>query len=446
MTGDSPGDHGAEDRRKLWTRWLGRGSAALADQGLFAVGNFLLNIFLGRWLTPDGYGAFSIAFSIFLLIGTIHTAFFTEPMLVFGSSKSTSDFTPYLAGLVRMHWLGTSLVGLLLLGTAAVSLLTESSVLASSLVALVPTVPLVLFTWITRRACYVTLQPHLAALGGLAYLVAMLGLLVALKLSGLAAPSTALLAMGAASGAALAVLLPRLRVGPFGARPAGGYSDILWQHWGYGRWALGTSLLAWVPGNVFILLLPLYGGLEATGAFRAYVNLVVPMMQVTSALGILVLPTLVKASEQEIESYTRLVRALVLAFAVGAALYGLVVGLWGSHVLDWLYAGRYSADVATLWLLAGVPAGSAIAAVLSSALRARERPDLVFRAYVMPAIVAATAGTALVLTRGVPGASLAWLLTYATGAAGLGVVFIAWNARTRMAEAPTPDQAGREDT
>jgi O-antigen/teichoic acid export membrane protein len=430
-------------RRQIWTRWVGRGTSALADQGLFAVGNFLLNVFLARWLTPHEYGAFSIAFSLFLLIGTIHTAFFTEPMLVFGPSMDSVDFTAYLAGLIRFHWLGTSLVGLLLVGTAAVTFLIGTPLLSASLIALVPTVQLVLFTWLARRACYVSLRPQLAALGGLAYLLAMLGLLMGLKLSSLATPSTALLAMGAASGAALAVLLPRLNVGPLGARPVDGYSGIARDHWRYGRWALGTSLLAWVPGNVFVILLPLYGGLEATGSFRAHVNLVIPMMQVTSALGILILPALVRASGQVIGAYTRVVWILVLAFAAIAALYGMAVVLWGAHVVNWLYADRYSADVWALTLLAGAPLGSAIAAVLGSAMRARERPDLVFWAYTGPAIVAVTAGTFLVLTWGVPGASLAWFLTYATAAAGLGLTFTRWSAGVKKAEAPTSNRPSR---
>ena len=37
---------------------------ALADQALFAGSNFILNIVLARWLSPNDYGAFGVAFSM----------------------------------------------------------------------------------------------------------------------------------------------------------------------------------------------------------------------------------------------------------------------------------------------------------------------------------------------------------------------------------------------
>src|SRR5690606_25728151 len=82
---------------------LGKGFWAVMDQGLFAFSNFLVNILLARWLAPESYGAFSIAFSLFLVLGTFHTALLTEPMLVFGASKYRYSFAEYLRVLLRGH-------------------------------------------------------------------------------------------------------------------------------------------------------------------------------------------------------------------------------------------------------------------------------------------------------------------------------------------------------
>ena len=65
--------------------WGTKGSLAILDQGLFAWAHFLLSILLARWLTPTEYGAFALAYSIFLLFGAFHTALLTEPMMVFGA-------------------------------------------------------------------------------------------------------------------------------------------------------------------------------------------------------------------------------------------------------------------------------------------------------------------------------------------------------------------------
>ena len=35
---------------KGWMPWVGKGSLAILDQGLFASSNFLVNVLLARWL------------------------------------------------------------------------------------------------------------------------------------------------------------------------------------------------------------------------------------------------------------------------------------------------------------------------------------------------------------------------------------------------------------
>ena len=43
---------------KGWMPWVGKGSLAVLDQGLFAGSNFLLNVLLARWLAPSGLRRF----------------------------------------------------------------------------------------------------------------------------------------------------------------------------------------------------------------------------------------------------------------------------------------------------------------------------------------------------------------------------------------------------
>ena len=47
--------------------WAGRLSLAVVDQGLISGSNFALGIVLARWMAPAEYGAYALAFSIFLL-------------------------------------------------------------------------------------------------------------------------------------------------------------------------------------------------------------------------------------------------------------------------------------------------------------------------------------------------------------------------------------------
>ncbi len=85
------------------SRWLMKGFWAVSDQGLFSLSNFALSVLLARWLVPQDYGAFTVAFAVFLLIGTFHTALLSEPMLVFGPSRYKGRFSEYLGALMYGH-------------------------------------------------------------------------------------------------------------------------------------------------------------------------------------------------------------------------------------------------------------------------------------------------------------------------------------------------------
>lgn len=410
--------------------WLGRGSSAVADQGLFAGANFLLNILLARWLTPQEYGAFSVVFAGFLFFATVHTALLVEPMLVFGSGKYLHRLPAYLDAVVRLHWQAVLALGGLLFFVALLTYTLVSPMIGSIVLATVIAGPLVLLTWLARRACYIHMRPLDAALGGLAYLLAMLVALYVFHATGELTPVSAMLVMAGASVVALTVLAPRLGLSFSGRRDRASTAltdgAVRAEHWDYGRWALGTALLAWVPSNLFVLVLPIRGGLEAAATFRALMNLLLPMMQIASALAILALPLLVRRARTRHGAYGRLVLGLSAALGSAAVAYGIVAVAFGEPVLRWLYAGSYAEHAPALVAMAGVPIFAAVAGILGSALRAVERPELVFRAYLAPTGVALTVGLPLTLLRGVPGASIGWLATYLVAAIALGTAFYLW--------------------
>jgi O-antigen/teichoic acid export membrane protein len=224
--------------------WTAKGSLAILDQGLFAGTNFVANILLARWLAPAEYGAFALAFSIFLLAGMFHTALLTEPMMVFGPAKYLARFEHYLGLLFRAHLAVTLALSLLLLGAALVGEWLYNPLVGWALVGAALAAPGILFLWLVRRAFYVCLRPAWAAMGGALYCLLLLPVIVLLRLAGLLAPATALAAMG---GAALAVALllvfrlhPRWRVrgdGPW-------LRQVAADHWRYGRWTAATASVA----------------------------------------------------------------------------------------------------------------------------------------------------------------------------------------------------------
>src|SRR5207253_4303705 len=77
---DRPTVHGA-------VSWAARGSVAVTDQALLAGTNFLVNVFLARWMAPAPYGAFALALALSWLLRTANDAVHTGPLTLFGAGR-----------------------------------------------------------------------------------------------------------------------------------------------------------------------------------------------------------------------------------------------------------------------------------------------------------------------------------------------------------------------
>src|SRR4029077_16770413 len=85
-------------------------------------------------------------------------------------------------------------------------------------------------------------------------------------------------------------LFNRLHIALPSLTSQGLFREMLRDHWGYGRWAVGTMLLmsAATGGEAYFLLLPIWHGLDASAALKALVNLTTPLRNTLIALGILI--------------------------------------------------------------------------------------------------------------------------------------------------------------
>jgi O-antigen/teichoic acid export membrane protein len=395
---------------------LTKGFWAVSDQGLFATSNFVLNVLLARWLSPHDYGVFSVAFALLSLVAAVQTATLTEPMLVFGSGKYKGRLSDYLGILVYGN-LGLSALGSLVLLLVSLGLaLLGSSSLSLVLLALALAGPFILLLWLMRRGCYVRLEPHLAALGGASYMVLMLIGAYALYWLEWLSPVSALGVMGISSLTVSLWLATLLRV-QWRRRlwGSGLVRDSLEDHWRWGRWSVATQASAWVPSNIYFLILPVWGGLEVTAAFKALMNLLMPMFQGIAALTSLLLPMLVRVKEQP--RFGARVFFALIPLVLAPTLYWVLLGAFHSPLVSWLYGGQYTGYANLIWLLGLAPIAAAVRGVLGQALKALERPDWLFWATIVSAVVAVTLGTGCMYLWGIFGAGMGLLISQATAAA-----------------------------
>lgn len=393
--------------------WLRKGSWSILDQGLFAISNFAVNVLLARWLTPEAYGAFTVAFIIFLLGVAVHGGLFTEPMLVFGAGRFQHRVPSYLRVLLAGHVRYVVAVGLALGIVAGAFFVGGEVELAAALGTLAVAQAFIMFLWLMRRACYVVFRPQLATLAGAGYLVLVVGSAVALQQMGMLTGPIAFGVMGGGalvSGGALA-----WRLGVFHAQDQSGLvEEVRAAHWEYGRWASATGGLEWLHGALPFLVLPLFVGFEGSATLRALFNLAMPALQGFSALVLLALPVFVQAREKG--QLFQTARNLGVALAGLAVGYGLLVGLFGTSIVAWLYRGQYIVEPHLLWLMAALPLFAVTTGVLMAVLRAQERPKAAFQARVAAVGAVATVGVALTAVFGVVGAIGSDLLAFATEA------------------------------
>jgi len=385
--------------------WLGKGAWTIVDQSFFAFSNFVLNIVLARWLTESDYGAFSLAFSIFLLLGVIFNALMVEPMMVYGSGKYKSAFSTYIQLLTRTHWKFVSII-LSVIGLIIACCFYQSSSF-TVLLTLACFSGFMFYQWLLRRACYLIMQPHIAAIGGLFYFVVMMAGVFILKYTDFLNAITGMLIMAVASLVASCWIKYSLKKINKGSSELD-QNNVYQNHWEYGRWAIGTNVMSWIPGNIYFLVLGWWYTERTPGDLKAVFNFALPMLQLVGAFGPMIIPIMVQASARG--GFDSVIVRLGKIVVLATVLYATVLGFFGSTFLQLLYQGKYIEHAGNLWLVGFLPIFAGLVMIYGSAIRAMEKPKLVFQSYIWVCAICVLIGLPITYHYGVAGAVIGMLV------------------------------------
>jgi O-antigen/teichoic acid export membrane protein len=397
-------------------RWISWGALAVLDQGLISGSNFALAILLARWSNAEEYGAYAVAFGIFVLVSQLYQATVLEPMSVFGGSVYHEQLPEYAGILVWIHTiLSLGSMAVFGIGVAVAYLFGATPALTWCLGALTLSSPLVLLMWMARRAKYLELSPSLAALGAALYCGVVLGGMVLIRKWYVLSASMAFMLMGAA--ALLTGILLMLSSRPVLSLRRNRLSlrEVMRRHWEYGRWALGSSLAIWVPNNIFYFIVPAFGGVAAAANLRALMNLTLPPGQTATALQLLLQPHTAKVHHTRGNNALKSVSVTIAGVLfLGSAVYWGILVAFGKPILHALYAGRYDSVTNLLpWLAVGVIAQT-LNSVPTLGLRALQRPSDVLAAYSAAVVVTLVAGIPLTWRWGVSGVVITMLISNVT--------------------------------
>jgi O-antigen/teichoic acid export membrane protein len=437
--------------------WIRKGGFAILDQGLISGSNFLVSILLARWLVPEQYGAYAVAFGIFVLLSLVYQSLVLEPMAVFGGSSYRDSLRGYLRSLLWIH-IGISLaIGIVFGASALVAReFTNSSVLAGALGGVTFASPCILFFWLARRTFYLELSASKAAAGAFVYsALSMTGLFIVYR-RGLLSPFSAFALMGVAALGTGCYNLVRLRAQLRPSTHAPGVGESWHRHWGYGRWALASCVANWIPAYIYYPLLSSFGSMAQSGQLKALMNFTLPVEQTKAALSLLFLPYAANVLSRNGKSSAGSIgmRMTMVSLAVSGP-YWTALLLFRHPVFHFLYSGNYS-EIAHL--LPAVAVGSILWSACFGpgiALRAMESPASVFTAFALATFLSLLVGVPAAWKWGLSGAiwgtNLADLLSLVivvavlrrkiTGDSGILERFVPWK---RAAAATLPEEVPAE--
>ena len=385
--------------------WVTKGGLAVVDYGLISGSNFLLGILLARWLSPSEYGAYALSFSFFILAGFLYQTLLLEPLSVFSGTLFRDNLRGYLKTALWIHW-ALSLVMCLVLAIAAIVTheIGHSHLLAVALAGMTIATPFILMHGLARRSFYLTMSPGPAAFGSVFYCVLVTGgVFLVFRWGGLSS-FTAFLIMGFAALVTSVIMVFQLNgtlepaIGRPRLRPTCG------KHWEYGRWALATCIVGWIPNYIYLPLVSSFSGMAAAGELRALMNLAAPVLQTYAALSMLFLPYAARIQSQNGRAAaSSLNRRLAFLFVAGSVAYWAVLIPLKQPLFHFLYGGKYmeSAYLIPLFALETTIWSASLGPAIL--LRAMESPRSLFIANGAASAVAVLAGIPATRFFGLPG-------------------------------------------
>jgi O-antigen/teichoic acid export membrane protein len=396
----------------------------MADQGLSVGGMFLVNVALARTQTKEEYGVFALSYSIFIFLSGLHNAAVLEPFTVYGSGRYQGRFPSYLRLMLRTNVIAGALLSGVLLLTCWLLSRFSPAVNVRALLGLGLTVLFIVTGSFLRRSFYVQRQPAQAAVTSSVFFVAVaILLLIAAKIHLLNIFSVFLIvAMGwVVAGLVSFRKLPQSDAQEQFLKCEPQY----WQeHWQYSRWVLATAFVFQFMHQGYYWLVAGFLSVREVGELKAMYVLIAPVEQVMISLSFLFLPALAaKYVAQNMDAFLALWRRYTLLMMGLTIAFALAVRLVGSFAIHLLYAGKFDELAPMLFLLALVPLLMGMGSTMSDAIRAVEKPRLVFYAYVSSAVATFALGMPLVKYFGLRGAVYGMLVSAVAYSGTLAVAF-----------------------
>lgn len=384
---------------------------AIFDQGLYSGINFVLTILLARWMFADAFGVYSYVSTFYLLLFNFHSSLIVEPMSIFAHSRYKLEVNEYIRKTNNIHWFYTFAISLIILFIGLfISLVSNNVGLVKAVIGLGFAQGMILVFLLSRRINYINKKIYLGIIQSLISAIVLISSISLLKYYNAIDPLNVFLVVGVSS---LTPYLIFFKTYYAGHSAILNYRQIWTENWKYGKWLILSTIISWLAGNSYQVITANIMSFSDVAALKALQNLIAPILQVTSAIGIFFLPWL---SEKYTEQgRVGLVKGIWIYTIMTTSLtVGYMLIMWGASdfIYNSAYKGKYSE---TSWLLPYLCLWPVIAALSSGwlmGLRILEKTAVFVWIDALGAILSVTIGLALVSKFGIKGAVATALLSY----------------------------------
>jgi O-antigen/teichoic acid export membrane protein len=380
--------------RSKYTELAARAGWGITDQMLSSITNFALAIVIARSFSPTAFGAFSVAYLIYLLLLQLSRTLTSQPLVVRYSAANAEQCRTAATRAVGL----SAAIGLAAGGAIALTALAFSGQLRMALFALALVLPGLLVQDGWRFAFFAAGRPALAAQNDGAWAVIQFSLLAYLLSASSPTVAGCIFAWGGAATAAAVFGSIQARLAP----SIKGSASWLREHADLGWRYAAEFLIERASLQLALFVVGIVAGLAALGSLRAAQVLMGPLVVLFLSAEVVAVPETVRILDS---SHKRLRQSAVALSGVltGVAIaWGIFLVLAPDTVGEWLLGPNWAAahpllipvTLATAATAANMGPWTALRALQAAATSLRTRV-IVAPITVVPGVLGAFVGAAL---------------------------------------------------
>lgn len=393
-----------------------RAGVTMADQCVASGSNFVVGVAVARIAGAAGLGAFSLAYTCWILMTNTHRSLITDPMAILNDVRQEDAPRRLREGFAAEVVLGVgasavfAVVGVFLffLGQRAFGV---------AMIAMAPWITFLDLQDYWRWIGFMSGRPGKSLLNDTVFNCAQAAAFVAVFASGASSVAGVVSAWGFG---AMAGAIFGLR--QFSVRPSlRGGLGMLRARWHMSKWLAGNGALGWGGTQLYLVVVAAILGPAALGGLKAAQNLVTgPSSVVVHAGGSFGLPEASRALEDRGWVGLRRVSRLISgAGLLSIGFFGAIVIIWGRTLLSALYGPSFAQyePAAKLFAIAFVISAFGLGPILTLKATKLTRPLLYCQ--VISLIVSVPTVAVCAIADGVTGAAAGAVFTSAVGLAAL---------------------------